>query len=303
MAYTLADLLAGDVGPSAPIDRDQALTVLRRAKRQLRRRGEVIRQLHAGELADDDLGGALLRRVAAGFAPVDADGRDALLALLMHVDREAPDLLSTAWGSERLGPRPGNTLVDGLCALARHHHRWQSSPDNWKPAERDERAQFASLAVHLLARYEVPAFLHGAWFDGDDHGRRHQDWFVLVGTGGNLRTASDLPLTLTRRMAHHVLQAPAGCTVVQALRYGQVLGFDGSPDLAAAVNSTRLGRSFDNEEFWCTVVRFLARCDGHIDPDLVGFTIGYLRHQRFVPQETVGADGKRAGRPSSRICR
>ena len=212
----------------------------------------------------------------------------ALEELLLHVEGRS-ELLSTAWGSARLGRRPGNALVDGLIALAHWHQHWVHAPSAWRPGGRSQALQFAPLVRHLLARYDVPAFMDMVWFRG--HGaeaRRQQGWFVHIGAGANIRTA-DVPLRLTRRMAHHFLQAPGDCTVEQALRWGQVLGQMGSPDRVAAVNATRLGRSFEHEEFWSTVVHYLVR-QPHLDLSLIRPVVDYIHYRRFVPQETIGAN-------------
>ena len=64
----------------------------------------------------------------------------------------------------RWSRRPGNSWIEGLVALARQHRAWIGSVEAWEPAARSQRAQFAALARHLLARYEVPAFMDSVWF-------------------------------------------------------------------------------------------------------------------------------------------
>ena len=76
----------------------------------------------------------------------------------------------------------------------------------------------------MLAEYDVPIFLDQAYLSSN---KIHQQWFKLIGLGGNLRTAQDLPITLTKKMAHYVLQAPSHYTIHGALRYGQILALDG----------------------------------------------------------------------------
>lgn len=296
MAFTIDDLRAPP-RPRQPLTRDQALVALARAKGEARRRGDLIRRIHAGRLGADPLEALLLRRVHDGFASLEPAGRDALLRLLLHVDARAPDLLSTAWGTDRFGPRPGNTLVDGLVALARFHEGWQRPVDAWRARHRGERERFGDLARHLLARYEVPGFFDSVWFCGGAQGRRQQGWFAHLGAGGNLRTADGLPLPLTKRMAHEALRAPRAATVEQALRWGQVVGSGGSPGLAAAVNATRLGRAFEHEAFWGTVVLFLVRSQTRVRLDDVGAIVDYLHHQRFAPQEVMDPDGSLGSGP------
>jgi hypothetical protein len=68
----------------------------------------------------------------------------------------------------------------------------------------------------------------------------------------------------------------------------------GARPLALAVAATRLGRSFEAEGFWGTVVRFLV---DHPDLDTahVGPVVDYLQHQRFVPQDILIEEGELTG--------
>ena len=91
-------------------------------------------------------------------------------------------------------------------------------------------------------------------------------------------------------MAHEVMQAPADLTVVEALRWGQCLGFGGSPELARAILATRVGRSFEHEEFWSTVIQFLAR-QKSLKLELFRPIIVFLLFRLFEPQEIPGPDG------------
>ena len=152
--------------------------------------------------------------------------------------------------------------------------------------------RFSSLARHLLASYPVPHFLTSVWFEGRSvEARRRQGWYLHLGSGRNIRTA-DLPLPYTKKMAHEFLQAPDHFTVAAALRWGQIRGLGGSKELALAIAATRLGRSFESEDFWVTVVHFLVN-----HPELglaeVGPVVDYLHHQRFIPEELFLNDGFR----------
>lgn len=236
------------------------------------------------------------RRKAAAKAAVDRTVRDALDAaprpdtrsaferLLRQVRRSV--LLRTAPQVGNGGVATHREVVAGLLALADFHEDWLRPVDAWEPVGSNPLPQFASLARHLLAAYPVPAFLSSVWLRGRTaEARRLQSWFAHVGAGGNLRTA-DLPLPYTRKMAHHVLQAPDHLTVELALRWGQVRGLGGSKMLADAVAATRLVRSFENEDFWVTVLHFLVN---HPDLDMarVGPIVEYLYDQRFVPVEQL----------------
>jgi PcfJ-like protein len=216
--------------------------------------------------------------------------RAAFNRLLRHVRRRS-HLLRPARVGGRFGVEGCREVVSGLLALATCYQDWLRPVEAWEPAGDNPRPQFSSLARHLLAIYPVPAFMASVWFKGRDaEARRQQGWFLHIGRGGNIRTA-DLPLPYTKRMAHHLLQAPDHLTVEAALRWGQVRGLGGTKELAHAVVATRLGSSFESEDFWRTVIHFLVN---HPELDLaqVGPVVDYLHHQKFVPQEGRWEEGE-----------
>jgi len=181
-------------------------------------------------------------------------------------------------------------IVSGLLALARHHKDWLRSVEDWTPTDERPPLQFRSLAMHLLARYPVPAFMTSVWFrDQDAESERQRGWYKHIGQGRNIRTA-DLPLPFTKKMAHHFLEAPHHFTVEMALRWGQVRALGGSEGLARAVALTRLGRSFDHEDFWRTVIHFFVN-GPTLDPIHIGPIVDYLHVQRFVPREDFIEEG------------
>jgi PcfJ-like protein len=236
-------------------------------------------------------------------ASIDRTVRDALAAagkngrtrttferLLRHVRRS--DLVRPDRNGGRSGAKGRDEIISGLLALATQHREWLRPVEAWEPTGINPLPQFSSLAGHLLAAYPVPAFLTSVWFEGrSGEARRRQGWYLHVGSGRNIRKA-DLPLPYTKLMAHHFLQAPDHFTVEAALRWGQVRGLGGSKELALAITATRLGRSFESEDFWGTVVRFFVN---HPDLDLaqIGPVVDYLHHQRFIPEEVFLEDGFR----------
>jgi len=120
-------------------------------------------------------------------------------------------------------------FVRGVVALVSHHARWKRPIDKWRPQKHNAYRQFSSLSRHLLADYEVPVFMDSAWLSSK---KRHQNWFIHIGDGANIRTAEELPIKLTKKMAHHYLQAPTGYTVLSALRWAQVKALGGDKKLS-----------------------------------------------------------------------
>ncbi|HYV39288.1 MAG TPA: PcfJ domain-containing protein [Gemmataceae bacterium] len=172
----------------------------------------------------------------------------------------------------------------GLLNLALHHADWLRPVEHWAAPRMNSLPQFASLAHHLLAKYPVPAFMTSVWFIAPSQpASRQQGWFKHIGLGFSIRHA-DLPLPLTRAMAHWFAQAPDHYTVEMALRWAQVRGLGGHEMLAKVVATTRLGTVFKNEDFWLTALRFFVN-HPKIDLAQIGPIVDFLQHQRFEPQE------------------
>ena len=212
------------------------------------------------------------------------------LERLLHLVRGQTNLLrpTSAGGRFELGVQ--SEIVRGLLALASHQQDWLRPAGDWLPSGDGPLPQFASMAHHLLANYPLPPFMVSVWFRGRDaEATRRQGWYKHLGLGRNIRTA-DIPLPLTRRMAHEFSLAPDHYSVDMALRWGQVLGLGGSKALAKAIVATRLGRTFEYEDFWRTVIHFFVN-HPELDLDHVGPIVDYLHNQRFVAQETFVEEG------------
>lgn len=223
----------------------------------------------------------------------DTEARQALCRLFLHVDRFFDVLRGKRFypvGRHRL-------LLHGLLALAYHHRRWIRPLEEWHCAPSINGTprridQFSSLLRHLLARYDVPFFMDAAFFEGlDARALQQQEWFVHIGSGGSVRDLAT-PIALTRRMAHQILLTPAyyRYSIEHNLRWAQVIGMGGDPVLAKTILRTRLGRQFDHDEFWSTVVLFLAN-NAMMDPDCVGPLIDYVYNMKFAPRRIVREEG------------
>jgi hypothetical protein len=266
--------------------REKAEAALTGRKSRSRRPEETLHAVYRGEIEVAELGPALQGIHHAFDAARDAPGvPEALLALLLHA-QEHSRLIATEPVVGSLGRQEGNSLIEGLLALARRHSDWLRPVAEWRPDTHNARRQFGSLARHLLTCYPVPDFMDAAWFEGDTPlARRHQDWFLQIGLGYNIRAAG-VPLHLTKRMAHEFLEAPGDLPIGAALRYGQVLGLGGDERLARAVIATRLGEMTEDEPFWLTVLHFFVN-NPMLDAACIGPIVDYVRHRRTEPEEAA----------------
>lgn len=197
-----------------------------------------------------------------------------LLRHLAHVCRERSDLLDG---------RAGSRFDAALIALSVHWRDWLRPPEDWEPQGDTPAERFASLARHLFALYDIPEFMDAAWKGGlSAEGVRFQGWFKHLGHGGSIRTADDLPLPMTKRMAHHFLETPADCGILPAFRRAQVLALGGDERLARAVIASRIATDFAEDEFWGTVFRWLIDHPS-VSPSDYGPILDFLHEQRYVP--------------------
>ncbi len=265
-----------------------------KARQEVRRSQELLTQVYEGQIEKSDLAVDVLKHVYDAFEALgdDEEGRDALYVLVIQLDLVADDLLVLDRAISHLGDVEGNTFVDGVIALAKHHRDWVREPEDWQPGKYSNvRRRFGDLARYLFGKFGVPVFMDAVWFMGlGEDAHQKQRWFLHVGFGGNIRTA-DIPLHLTKMMAHRFLEAPDSFSVTQAFRYGQVLGQEGSEGLMRAILETRLGQSFEHEDFWHTVILFLVNSP-MLDPAYVRPVVDYIYFQKYQPQGVTHPDGR-----------
>ena len=250
-----------------------------------------VTRIYHGQATDEDLRTDYLRLIAGAFSGGLAGGaRKAYLDLLLHAEQHA-NLFVLQPAIPNLGAQQGNTFVDGLAELARHYKHWIRSPLDWLPDTHDPRRQFSSLTRHVFTPYGLASFMDVAWFLGrSGRAQQQQRWFLHVASGQNIRTA-DIPVTFTKKMAHEFLQAPEHYTIEEALRWGQVIGQGGSVELLEAILGTFLGASFENEDFWSTVIQFMV-ANPILDPDDVSPVLDYIYNQKYVYREVINPGGE-----------
>lgn len=225
----------------------------------------------------------------------DPEAKSALLRMLLHVDRYVNVLRARKFYAS--GRRGYTSLLAGLVAVAYHHRRWLRPVEDWScepSVNGNPRAidQFSSLVRHLLARYDVPFFLDSAFFEGQDaEALEQQEWFLHLANGGSAR-ALDTPIELTRRMAHLFMTVPTHnrARILRNMRWAQVIGLGGDTVLAKTILSTRLGRNFEDDAFWSTVVLFLVN-NAMMEPERVGPLVDYIHNMKYAPRRVVREEG------------
>ena len=240
-----------------------------------------------GELSADEIDRPNYKRVAAEVEASNEseEARASLLEMLLSLAK----LKDLVFGA--MTDRDETPFIRGLVKLHDRKALWLRDLASWKPKSKNAERQFGELTHHLFDKFgDVPVFMEKAWLRNDRPSWRYRDWYVHLGRGYNFSTAK-CPILVTKRIAHEFLRAPDDYTIEQALRYGQLKAFAASRNTIDALVATRLGRSFVNEEFWITVLRFVAE-NPMLDPRQIGPLVDYLQNQKFEPTEIEIAPGE-----------
>jgi hypothetical protein len=177
--------------------------------------------------------------------------------------------------------------VGAVAGLVAHQHQWIRDYGQWKAKSHNVDKQFVSLVHHLFAHYPVPEFLSLQFAHGE---KTAKSLFIHLGAGRSLRTFNKLKVDLTKKMAHYFMQAPADCTVNEAIRWGQTVSMGGSKMLANAVRAGLSGISSCDHPFWLSVIRFFI-AHPSLKPGEFGPVADYIHAVKFESPRIIAPGG------------
>ncbi|MGB0930026.1 MAG: PcfJ domain-containing protein [Chitinophagales bacterium] len=195
---------------------------------------------------------------------------------------------------------------ESLRIVLEYRQEWVRPLEDWQaPKNKQFEPVFAHLIRHLFTHYPVPRFLDEAWhswhagahsgYDTKKQFRRCNEhfihWFLHVGKGYNIRTAHFLPVRLTKKMAHYLLQSHEHIYIAEAFRRAQVLAMGGTKKQAGLIIRTQLGNSLEHDDFWQQVVRFLLRYPELTLKDMKQI-VDFIHHQKFEIPWLNDAEGQ-----------
>jgi len=216
----------------------------------------------------------------ANVIPTDSETRAAFVQIIEAADKNRTKMLGD------------NNCVRIIARLAVWHPYWVRSPSEWKSKSHSQHRQISSLIKHLFAKYKMPDFFDAVW---EKDVQLHQEWYIHVGAGNNIRTARMLPLPLTKAMAHHFLRAPESYSVFEAFLYGQVMALKGSRRISDNLCGTNLLNMDD--QFRQSVIRWLVDNPMH-NTDQYGPFFDYVYDQKYRRVLGQHADGRVVHQPA-----
>lgn len=163
---------------------------------------------------------------------------------------------------------------------------WIKDISSWEWSSRNTYKQLKSLVEHLFCEYDVPEFMFQVWTEKTVN-NKHLEWFLQLASGQSARNLFKFPIPITKKMAYEFINTPfPGYSIDDAVRRSQVMGMGGDERLANAVLMSRLRNSFDNNDFWSTVIQFFIGIP-MLNLDEVGAIIDYINEQKFVSTRVV----------------
>lgn len=233
--------------------------------KQYKREGNMrhfVQKIYTKEIQYKELNSEVLKLISNGFNKTQ--NKRLLRDVIFQLD-ESTKLLSHI------------DYVRGVISFVAHFSKWLRPISEWQLKTRNADRQFASLARHLFAKYDVPAFMDTVWQKGDG---KAQGWFIHIGVGKNIRTVSSLPICMTKKMAHYFMQAPSNYDVKAAFRWAQIHALGGNKVIADAVAETRMARVFNDDDFWVSVLRFFIT-NPMLDTRQYNPIVDHIWHQKY----------------------
>jgi len=182
--------------------------------------------------------------------------------------------------SKKCNPLIDKKYIQALDEMFKRRNNWVRDIATWKRNSYNIDKQIKSISYHLFCKYDIPNFMYSCWYwHNKSFNNSWVDWFIHIGKGGNIRTAN-VPVQLTKKMAHNFLQAPDEYTPNEALRWAQVQGLGGDERMVRGIVESQIGNSFKNDDFWVTIIHFFVR-HPMIDNAQISPLIDYISHLKY----------------------
>ncbi|WP_353777225.1 PcfJ domain-containing protein [Winogradskyella sp. 3972H.M.0a.05] len=169
-----------------------------------------------------------------------------------------------------------NTYINVLFKVAWFSNSFENEISSWKRRSHNTDKQMLSIIKHCFVKYEVPYFMYKAWLVNH---RAHISWFIDLTQGRSVRNLTNMPIKMTKKGAHHFLNAPKHYSVEMALRRAQSLSYNADDVIADRIASSHLSRNnFQHEGFWDSVICFFSK-QAMLDFSKMNEIIDYLSYR------------------------
>lgn len=179
-------------------------------------------------------------------------------------------------GAESILSHP--EIRTGIVGMSKMLAKAVRKPETWQCPKGNFQARFRHLLRHLFAGYHVPEFMEKVWLKENEEA---QQFYIDLGQGAAVYGHPYLKdVVMSRKTAHWFRQAPAKCTVAQAVRWAQLRTVGKDKLLFRAVSHSFLGKNLSNDEFWSEAMRWLAQ-QNKVEYELVRPLLRYIDYRKF----------------------
>jgi len=184
-------------------------------------------------------------------------------------------------------------IVNIVTAHIVYRHPYVNDPSEWLSSHRNAMKQFQDFTEHCYIQYNVPLFLKNTLLN---HNFLNGRWLIKCGRGISIRKLDKMPVNLTKKMAHSFYEVPHNLCLQEGIRWAQIKGLGGSPELAYRLAKTRIGRDgFRQEVFWEKIFIWLT----HNEKDILHHVTELIDYFIIKNQENVYYSV--AGRKSNKV--
>lgn len=267
--------------------RKQSADILKR-QRELRDPKKVFNRIFAGDKTLDKRSlRAPYSLIYDSLKSLSREKKKLFEELILHVQKHSSILEDVS-------------LIQGLYNILEWFECKINHFKDWLPKSYNPWKQFSELLRFVFVKYDVPLFMDYVWLRDCNmpliSTMTKRDWYIFIGQGGNLRKADELPIKVTKKIAHYFMRAPQNYTVENALLWGQIHSLGGDMRTVETVLGTRLNDHLGQNEFWQSVFRFFI-ANLMLDTVHYGPIIDYINHMRFENQYVWLDRGIREERP------
>lgn len=153
-----------------------------------------------------------------------------------------------------------STLLEESCLTKFWHifyYRifWAQSWEGWNFKGNNKEKQFFSLVNHLFSKYPLPKFTLKLW-ERAQIKDQYLDWFFHLASGKNIKSAENLPIKVSSKMAHFFLETPEKYDFETAFIYAQLKSLNADKKLIDEVCSNVREGDLKENDFWVTLYRY-----------------------------------------------
>lgn len=189
-------------------------------------------------------------------------------------------------------------ILNSIYSIAFCSNRIIRNVKDYKIRSHNVTKQIYGLVNHLFMEYPTPDFFYKYWLANHNTRYRRNDkddlcleWHIDLGQGKSARKLRNMPVEVTKKMAHWFTQAPSNYSINEAFRFAFVMANDGTARVAEGLRGTRIIEDVMRDDFWQSVMRFFIQ-NPMLDTRHYGPIVDFIHTKKYENTDvTENPDG------------